>query len=244
MDKKGTWFPIKISWYTSLSFYGNEELGAFLRGIVQYRYTGQKATVPDSIQRIYDDACDEIDSDIVYAEELSKKRTAAINKRWEKQKDTNCKYKTDTKSIQNECGFVIPYTDTDTDTDTVTYTDNRTMSSGDDRPRRKPKKHASIIYDNLFRWEEFWGAYPKKAAKETTYGIWCSMEPSDALIDRILADIERRKHSHQWTEEGGRYIPNPSTYLNAEKWTEAPAESSAERFARLIKESESEVSTF
>lgn len=87
-------------------------------------------------------------------------------------------------------------------------------------PVRKPRKSSVIQYDNLFRWEEFWEAYPKKAAKEKTYSTWVAMEPSDGLIDTILEDIEARKHSRQWTDEDGRYIPNPMTYLNAEKWTE------------------------
>ena len=34
----------------------------------------------------------------------------------------------------------------------------------------------------------------------------------------MIAAIEAQKASEQWTREGGRYIPNPATWLNGGRW--------------------------
>lgn len=37
-------------------------------------------------------------------------------------------------------------------------------------------------------------------------------------ITLLIPAIERQKKSEQWRREGGRYIPNPSTWLNQCLW--------------------------
>jgi hypothetical protein len=68
------------------------------------------------------------------------------------------------------------------------------------------------------RFEIFWKAYPKKRSKGQAERTWKKIDPDDALLETILAGIERAKASHEWTKDGGEFIPYPSTWLNAKGW--------------------------
>ena len=78
----------------------------------------------------------------------------------------------------------------------------------------------------------FWSVYPKKVGKkdarrafhkamnEKGGGQGSARPTADAMIEAV----ERQKRSEQWTKEGGRYIPNPATWLNQGRWEdELPA---------------------
>ena len=78
----------------------------------------------------------------------------------------------------------------------------------------------------------FWSVYPKKVGKKDAWraflkamnekggGQGSARPTADAMIEAV----ERQKRSEQWTKEGGRYIPNPATWLNQGRWEdELPA---------------------
>lgn len=73
----------------------------------------------------------------------------------------------------------------------------------------------------------FWKVYPKRKAKVTAQKAWKKLAPDQKLKERILADIAEKKKSEEWSEEGGKYIPYPATYLNQRRWEdeESPKES-------------------
>lgn len=61
----------------------------------------------------------------------------------------------------------------------------------------------------------FWDKYPKKTGKGEAYRSWCKanipvVDVHTALDNQILCD--------QWQKENGRFIPNPSTWLNQRRW--------------------------
>lgn len=66
----------------------------------------------------------------------------------------------------------------------------------------------------------FWKAYPRKVAKPYVEKIWKRMKVDDEMFQRIMAALELQKKSPQWTENQGRYIAHPSTWLNQERWDE------------------------
>jgi hypothetical protein len=71
--------------------------------------------------------------------------------------------------------------------------------------------------DPLF--ETFWKAYPKKVGKEDARKAWKKIRPGQEFADQILkAVINNRANNPQWQREGGRFIPNPSTWLNQGRW--------------------------
>ena len=51
----------------------------------------------------------------------------------------------------------------------------------------------------------------------------------DALLPDILSAVSAQKGSKQWVESGGKYIPNPATWLHGQRWLdETPEVSSGE----------------
>jgi len=66
--------------------------------------------------------------------------------------------------------------------------------------------------------EEFWSGYPRKEKKPAALKVWIRLHPSDELRARILDDVACRRKTEEWKRETGRYIPQPSTYLNQRRW--------------------------
>ena len=69
------------------------------------------------------------------------------------------------------------------------------------------------------RFSRFWAAYPKKVSKGQAIKAWQKLKPSDDLTDIIISGINRAKqHDDRFIRDGGRFIPNPATWLNGCEW--------------------------
>ncbi len=71
--------------------------------------------------------------------------------------------------------------------------------------------------DNV-RFDEFYSAYPRKAAKAQALKAWQKLKPDDILINRILKDITQRLDSGEFDIDDKTHIPHPATYLNGQRW--------------------------
>jgi len=69
----------------------------------------------------------------------------------------------------------------------------------------------------------FWDKYPKKKSKGQARITWNKIKPSNELINTIMAGLDRAMISFDWTKESSKYIPYPSTWLNAEGWEDEHA---------------------
>jgi hypothetical protein len=67
--------------------------------------------------------------------------------------------------------------------------------------------------------EVFYKAYPKKAARPKALESFKRARDKVSL-QVMLEAIEKQKKSSQWLADGGRYIPNPTTWLNQERWSD------------------------
>ena len=86
--------------------------------------------------------------------------------------------------------------------------------------RVKPSREIALVVSHDF--ETFWHTYPKKVGKDAALKSWNKAKP---FLDDVLNALYWQKESEQWKREGGKYIPNPSTYLNQGRWKdEAPVE--------------------
>jgi hypothetical protein len=86
-----------------------------------------------------------------------------------------------------------------------------TKRKGKRRTRRQPAGYGVAF-------AEFWAAYPWKAKRPPAERAWAKIAPDAAQVEQIMAGLERHKASHQWTKDGGQYIPLPATWLNARQW--------------------------
>ncbi|MDD3229402.1 MAG: DUF6291 domain-containing protein [Oscillospiraceae bacterium] len=93
---------------------------------------------------------------------------------------------------------------------------------------------APVISIQEKRFTEFWAAYPKKVGKKAADAAWKKLKPDTILHDRIIAAVEKAKRTEQWQKENGRFIPNPTTWLNQGRWDdeyeEAPSEINSKHF--------------
>ena len=77
------------------------------------------------------------------------------------------------------------------------------------------------------RFDRFWASYPNKTGKQAALKTWSKLKPSAELTESILAAVEYQKTWDRWTKDGGRYIPNPATWLNQGRWEDEPPDSTA-----------------
>lgn len=87
-------------------------------------------------------------------------------------------------------------------------------SSGQGRPARARK--AREPYSEAF--EAFWAVYPRKDAKVAAWAAWQRAKVAPEDLERILGAVRSKAATPDWTKEGGRYVPLPTTYLNQRRW--------------------------
>lgn len=85
---------------------------------------------------------------------------------------------------------------------------------------RDPKEESDVADPSLQekRFNEFWTAYPKKVGKKAAWAAWKKVKPDAELFDKIMTSISKAKATEQWQRENGRFIPNPTTWLNQGRW--------------------------
>lgn len=80
------------------------------------------------------------------------------------------------------------------------------------------KKNNTCSFDPDF--DLFWSAYPKgrRVGKLKAMKAWESHNGNMPEISEILKKLEELKNSEQWKDEGGRFIPHPTTWINRGGW--------------------------
>lgn len=66
--------------------------------------------------------------------------------------------------------------------------------------------------------DQFWKAYPKKAAKKLAKKAFQKINPDEKLLKIMLDAIENQSKCPAWKKDNGQYIPYPATWLNGERW--------------------------
>lgn len=97
----------------------------------------------------------------------------------------------------------------------------------EDSTVQAPESHSTNRADSLFsdsfkthtstaaRFDEWWRVYPKKIEKKKAKATW-KRRKLDAIAETLIADTERRQRLSDKWKRG--YIPNPTTYLNGDRW--------------------------
>ena len=98
---------------------------------------------------------------------------------------------------------------------------------------------------DIYPFDEFWSAYPKKKAKEAAKKISIRIpklkdckyfivitskrtEISEYIIKEIIQAVIESAKTKDWLKENGKYIPYPATYLNGKRWEDERNESNGQ----------------
>jgi hypothetical protein len=71
--------------------------------------------------------------------------------------------------------------------------------------------------------EDFWKAYPKKVGRGDAAKKFKAASAKVSTQEMMKA-LESQKRTPQWMKDGGQFIPNPSKWLNQERWLDAVVE--------------------
>jgi hypothetical protein len=130
-----------------------------------------------------------------------------------------------------------------------TCTTTPAAGAGDPAPRaprtiKKPSREPT--QETLARFARWWGCYPKKVGKGAALKAFAKLDVGDALLDTMLAAVERQRRTERWQKERGQFVPDPATWLNASRWLDevddaalvstAPVETTDEYVARIARE--------
>lgn len=91
-------------------------------------------------------------------------------------------------------------------------------SDAREEKRREEKKELKTPAAAPFGFAEFWSVYPKKKAKPKAEQAWRKLGHVNGLLPTILNAVQQQAHSEDWAKEGGKYIPEPASWLNAHRW--------------------------
>lgn len=81
-------------------------------------------------------------------------------------------------------------------------------------PRAAPKP-TTLNRQQLARFDRWYALYPNKQRRPEAERAFRKLDPDDALTDRMIADVDRRKAGRKWAKG---FIDYPATYLNNRVW--------------------------
>ena len=91
-----------------------------------------------------------------------------------------------------------------------------------EKEKENKKENDIRAREEAERFDRFWMAYPRKENKQKALAAFQKLHPDEATFTAMLAAIERQKATEQWQEDGGRFIPHPTTWLNGRRWEDEP----------------------
>lgn len=218
-------FVLYYDYRNHLALLSDEERGRLLMALFDYAENGTEPDLEGSALMAFSFIQAQMDRDAAkYAETVQKRREAGrqggrpakaseSNEKQSEAKKANGFSEKQTKAKKPDNDNV---TDNDTVTDTDTDINNPPISPTGGTPPDAQER----------RFAEFWSAYPKKVGKKAALTSWKRLKPDAALFERIMQAVINAKKSEQWIREGGRYIPNPATWINQGRWDDelAPAD--------------------
>lgn len=72
------------------------------------------------------------------------------------------------------------------------------------------------VYEEQFN--QFYSSYPKKQKKQDTEKWFKKNKPSQELFEKMMNSLEAFKNTEDWKKEKGKFIPQPTSWLNQKRW--------------------------
>ena len=96
------------------------------------------------------------------------------------------------------------------------------IEEGNKNKKGKRKESIPPSGDEDDQFNQFWAIYPKKQSKLDARKKF-DKAMKIATLPELLESLNKQKLSLDWTKEDGRYIPQPSTWLNKGMWLDEEA---------------------
>jgi len=99
--------------------------------------------------------------------------------------------------------------------------DNNLVTSGKQNVslEKSRDREEKIRVDDEFH--IFWGAYPRKIGKHKAQESWSKSKPP---LDMCLQTLVWQSKSKEWFQDSGKFIPHPTTWINAKRWLDEKSE--------------------
>ena len=68
------------------------------------------------------------------------------------------------------------------------------------------------------RFAAFYEFYPKHVGRKAACKAWDKLKPTQGLLRDMAMTLQLQKRTVKWHEDGGRYVPDPATWLNGRRW--------------------------
>lgn len=82
--------------------------------------------------------------------------------------------------------------------------------------------------------EEFWQEYPRRVGKGAALKAWQKIRPDADLQSQILRAVRAQKNNEQWTKDGGKFVPHPTTWLNQQRWLDEDGGAEDDTFTGVL----------
>jgi len=82
----------------------------------------------------------------------------------------------------------------------------------------KVKKRKEDISAIATTFATFWSAYPRKVNKKKALDAWKSHKCYNGVFEQIMTALSQQKETEDWTKDGGKFIPHPTSWLNGRRW--------------------------
>ncbi len=86
------------------------------------------------------------------------------------------------------------------------------------RTREEKRRYRERHPHTPTAFDRFWAAYPKRKSRGDAEKAFKAINPSEQLVDAMIASIDQATTSADWLKEGGRFIPHPATWLRDKRW--------------------------
>lgn len=205
-ERKG--FTFFRSYYDAAEDMTDEELLSYLKAIIHYSLFGEEPEeLPRLVKAVFAAIKPHLDGNAKQFNNGCKggRPRKAKNETGSENEKPNSEWVSEEENL----GFTNekPYMDMDMDMDM------------DNNPPIPPKGRDKPQNTNDENFELFWKAYPNKVGKAAARKAFDKVKIS---VDVLVAAIEKQKTWSRWTNEGGRFIPNPTTWLNQGQWENEP----------------------
>lgn len=202
--------PIPFEFLEELDGLSDEEYGRLIRAMQVYSISGEEPEL-EGVERLFWKRCrNTIDR---YNESYEKRNTSnAENGRKGGRPRKQAVFGETQENPNNPMGFSETQNNPSVfgetqKSQTETKAKSKTNSITPIAPKGAKRSDAEF--------EIFWNAYPTKVGKQPARKAFDKVK---VPVETLVAAIERQKCSRQWQEDGGQYIPNPSTWLNQGRW--------------------------